>query len=252
MIGKLSGVLEYRADDHVLLDVRGVGYIVLCSDRTLASLPAVGTVLALYTDLIVREDLLQLFGFTSLQEKEWHRLLMSVQGVGAKASLAILSTLGPEGVSRAIALGDWNAVKSARGIGPKTAQRVVNELKDKAPKVMAMGGTLGLALGTQNAEPGVGEGVGEDANHVAGADDEAVVEGALSAGGAKGSAKVSAAASTAASRVSAQSDALSALSNLGYAPGEAAGAVAEAAGAAPEAETSVLIRAALKLLAPKG
>ena len=252
MIGKLSGVLEYRADDHVLLDVRGVGYIVFCSDRTLASLPAVGTVLALYTDLIVREDLLQLFGFTSLQEKEWHRLLMSVQGVGAKASLAILSTLGPEGVSRAIALGDWNAVKSARGIGPKTAQRVVNELKDKAPKVMAMGGTLGLALGTQNAEPGVGEGVGEDANHVAGADDEAVVEGALSAGGAKGSAKVSAAASTVASRVSAQSDALSALSNLGYAPGEAAGAVAEAAGAAPEAETSVLIRAALKLLAPKG
>lgn len=252
MIGKLSGVLEYSADDHVLLDVRGVGYIVFCSDRTLASLPAVGTVLALYTDLIVREDLLQLFGFTSLQEKEWHRLLMSVQGVGAKASLAILSTLGPEGVSRAIALGDWNAVKSARGIGPKTAQRVVNELKDKAPKVMAMGGTLGLALGTQNAEPGVGEGVGEDANHVAGADDEAVVEGALSAGGAKGSAKVSAAASTAASRVSAQSDALSALSNLGYAPGEAAGAVAEAAGAAPEAETSVLIRAALKLLAPKG
>ena len=252
MIGKLSGVLEYRADDHVLLDVRGVGYIVFCSDRTLASLPAVGTVLALYTDLIVREDLLQLFGFTSLQEKEWHRLLMSVQGVGAKASLAILSTLGPEGVSRAIALGDWNAVKSARGIGPKTAQRVVNELKDKAPKVMAMGGTLGLALGTQNAEPGVGEGVGEDANHVAGADDEAVVEGALSAGVAKGSAKVSAAASTAASRVSAQSDALSALSNLGYAPGEAAGAVAEAAGAAPEAETSVLILAALKLLAPKG
>jgi Holliday junction DNA helicase RuvA len=252
MIGKLSGVLEYRADDHVLLDVRGVGYIVFCSDRTLASLPAVGTVLALYTDLIVREDLLQLFGFTSLQEKEWHRLLMSVQGVGAKASLAIFSTLGPEGVSRAIALGDWNAVKSARGIGPKTAQRVVNELKDKTPKVMAMGGTLGLALGTQNAEPGVGEGVGEDANHVAGADDEAVVEGALSAGGAKGSAKVSAAASTAASRVSAQSDALSALSNLGYAPGEAAGAVAEAAGAAPEAETSVLIRAALKLLAPKG
>ena len=252
MIGKLSGVLEYRADDHVLLDVRGVGYIVFCSDRTLASLPAVGTVLALYTDLIVREDLLQLFGFTSLQEKEWHRLLMSVQGVGAKASLAILSTLGPEGVSRAIALGDWNAVKSARGIGPKTAQRVVNELKDKAPKVMAMGGTLGLALGTQNAEPGVGEGVGEDANHVAGADDEAVVEGVLSAGGATGSAKVSVAASTAASRVSAQSDALSALSNLGYAPGEAAGAVAEAAGAAPEAETSVLIRAALKLLAPKG
>ncbi|MDG1259209.1 MAG: Holliday junction branch migration protein RuvA, partial [Paracoccaceae bacterium] len=216
MIGKLSGVLEYRADDHVLLDVRGVGYIVFCSDRTLASLPAVGTMLALYTDLIVREDLLQLFGFTSLQEKEWHRLLMSVQGVGAKASLAILSTLGPEGVNRAIALGDWNAVKAARGIGPKTAQRVVNELKDKAPKVMAMGGTLGLALGTQTAEPGVGQG----ANQGAGADDDAGVEGAVSARVAKGSA--AAAASAADRRVSAQSEALSALSNLGYAPGEAA------------------------------
>lgn len=246
MIGKLSGVLEYRADDHVLLDVRGVGYIVFCSDRTLASLPAVGTMLALYTDLIVREDLLQLFGFTSLQEKEWHRLLMSVQGVGAKASLAILSTLGPEGVNRAIALGDWNAVKAARGIGPKTAQRVVNELKDKAPKVMAMGGTLGLALGTQTAEPGVGQG----ANQGAGADDDAGVEGAVSARVAKGSA--AAAASAADRRVSAQSEALSALSNLGYAPGEAASAVAEAAGAGPEAETSGLIRAALKLLAPKG
>mgnify|MGYP005989256307 FL=1 len=246
MIGKLSGVLEYRADDHVLLDVRGVGYIVFCSDRTLASLPAVGTMLALYTDLMVREDLLQLFGFTSLQEKEWHRLLMSVQGVGAKASLAILSTLGPEGVNRAIALGDWNAVKAARGIGPKTAQRVVNELKDKAPKVMAMGGTLGLALGTQTAEPGVGQG----ANQGAGADDDAGVEGAVSARVAKGSA--AAAASAEDRRVSAQSEALSALSNLGYAPGEAASAVAEAAGAAPEAETSGLIRAALKLLAPKG
>ena len=147
MIGKLSGVIDYRADDHVLLDVRGVGYIIFCSDRTLAALPLSGAAVALYTDLIVREDLLQLFGFTTLQEKEWHRLLMSIQGVGAKASLAILSTLGTEGVSRAIALGDWNAVKAARGIGPKTAQRVVNELKDKAPKVMAMGGGAGSGAG---------------------------------------------------------------------------------------------------------
>ena len=242
MIGKLSGLLEYRADDHVLLDVRGVGYIVFCSDRTLAALPAVGTAGALYTDLIVREDLLQLFGFTSLQEKEWHRLLMSVQGVGAKASLAILSTLGPEGVGRAIALGDWNAVKAARGIGPKSAQRVVNELKDKAPNVMAMGGTLGLAMGTHRAEPG----------EAAGSDDETDVEDGVARPGNQGAAVVSVAASAAASRVSAQSDALSALSNLGYAPGEAAGAVAQAASDAPEAETSALIRSALKLLAPKG
>ena len=89
---------------------------------------------------------MQLFGFTSLVEKEWHRLLTSVQGVGAKVSLAILSALGPDGVSRAIALGDWATVKAAKGVGPKTAQRIVLDLKDKAPSVMAMGGTVTDAL----------------------------------------------------------------------------------------------------------
>ena len=138
MIGKLSGRIDYRAEDHILLDVKGIGYLVYCSERTMMSLPGPGEAVALYTDLLVREDLLQLFGFSSLVEKEWHRLLMSVQGVGAKASLAILGALGADGVSRAIALGDWNAVKAAKGIGPKTAQRVVIELKDKAPSVMAM------------------------------------------------------------------------------------------------------------------
>ena len=116
MIGKLSGRIDYRAADHVLIDVRGVGYLVYVSDRTMAALPGVGEVVALYTDLVVREDLMQLFGFQTLVEKEWHRLLTSVQGVGAKASLAILGTLGPDGVSRAIALGDWNAVKAAKGL----------------------------------------------------------------------------------------------------------------------------------------
>lgn len=231
MIGKLSGMIDYRADDHVLLDVCGVGYILFCSDRTLAALPRPGVAAVLYTDLIVREDLLQLFGFTSLQEKEWHRLLMSIQGVGAKASMAILSALGTEGVSRAIALGDWNAVKAARGIGPKTAQRVVNELKDKAPKVMAMGGALDQTLG------------GQSAGSSATADDGLIEPLAGSVVAAPVVLKNSA---------SAQSDALSALSNLGYAPGDAAGAVAEAAGSMPDSVTSDLIRAALKLLAPKG
>ncbi|WP_457647416.1 Holliday junction branch migration protein RuvA, partial [Profundibacter sp.] len=92
MIGKISGRLEYRAGDHVLIDVRGVGYIVYVSDRTMATLPANGEALALFTDLLVREDNLQLFGFTTLLEKEWHRLLMGVQGIGAKASMAILGT----------------------------------------------------------------------------------------------------------------------------------------------------------------
>ena len=119
MIGRIAGRLDYKAADHVLIDVRGVGYVVFVTDRTLAALPGPGEAVALYTDLLVREDLLQLFGFRRLAEKEWHRLLMSVQGVGAKASLAILGALGADGVSRAIALGDWNAVKAASGIGPE-------------------------------------------------------------------------------------------------------------------------------------
>ncbi len=222
MIGRLAGRIDYRATDHVLLDVRGVGYLVYCTDRTLRALPGVGEHAALYTELLVRDDLLQLFGFTTLIEKEWHRLLMSVQGVGAKASLAILGTLGPEGVGRAIALGDWSSIKAAKGIGPKTAQRVVNELKDKAPEVMAMGA---------GAVPGVG---------VAVAADDDVIEAVAPAQPAPPPAGPGA-----------QAEALSALTNLGYAPGEAAGAVAQAAGDAPEAETPALIRAALKLLAPK-
>lgn len=221
MIGKLSGRIDYRGDDHVLLDVKGVGYIVYCSERTLMGLPGVGEAVALYTDLLVRDDLLQLFGFTSLVEKEWHRLLMSVQGVGAKASMAILGTLGPDGVSRAIALGDWNAVKAAKGIGPKTAQRVVNELKDKAPAVMAMsGGAAPEPVDVPEME---------------------VIETPVAT-------KPAAAAPSA----SAQAEALSALGNLGYAPGEAAAAVAQALGEQPELDTGGLIREALKLLAPKG
>lgn len=223
MIGKLSGRIDYRGEDHVLIDVRGVGYVVYCSERTLAALPGPGEAVALYTDLMVREDLLQLYGFTSLVEKEWHRLLLTVQGVGAKAALAIQGALGPEGVSRAIALGDWNAIKAAKGIGPKTAQRVVNELKDKAPTVMAMGA----------AKPAVVP---------AAADMDGVVEPI---------APVTAPAPSAVTdNGNAQAEALSALGNLGYGPGEAAGAVAQAAGDAPDADTATLIRAALKLLAP--
>ena len=119
MIGKISGRIDYRGSDHVLIDVRGVGYVVYVSQRTMAGLPGPGEAVALYTDLLVQETNLQLFGFTTLLEKEWYRLLVTVQGVGAKASMAILSALGPEGVSRAIALGDWNAVKAAQGVGPK-------------------------------------------------------------------------------------------------------------------------------------
>ncbi len=225
MIGRIAGRLLYRAEDHVLVDVRGVGYLVHVSSRTMAALPGEGEAVALYTDLLVREDNLQLFGFTSLVEKEWHRLLMGVQGIGAKASMAILGALGADGVSRAIALGDVNAIKAARGVGPKTAQRIVIELKDKAPGVMAMGG-VGGAGGAVEVAP---EAPPEDM----------VIEPAATPAAAPGN-------------QAAQSEALSALSNLGYAPAEAAAAVAEAAQGAPEADTAALIRAALRLLAPKG
>lgn len=225
MIGKLAGRIEYKGTDHVMLDVRGVGYIVHCSDRTLAALPGVGEAAALFTELLVREDLMQLMGFTTLLEKEWYRLLVTVQGVGAKAAMAILGTLGPDGTGRAIALGDWAAVKAAPGVGPKIAQRVVNELKDKAPGVMALGGTLSAAQGSVAAAP-----------------DDDVIE--VPAAPAVKPAPQSTA--------SAQSAALSALSNLGYSPAEAASAVATAAGEAPDAAEAALIRAALKLLAPKG
>jgi Holliday junction DNA helicase RuvA len=232
MIGKVTGRMEYRTEDHVLIDVAGVGYLVYCSDRTLAGLPGPGNVVALYTDMVVREDLMQLYGFPTLLEKEWHRLLMGVQGVGAKASLAILGALGAEGVSRAIMLGDINAIKAAKGIGPKTAQRVVIELKDKAPGVMAMGGTLAAAMGTAPA--------------VAAADGEVLDDTPAPA-----PRKVAAPARPSGS-AAAQSDALSALTNLGYSPGDAAGAVARAAADAPEADAAALIRAALRALAPKG
>lgn len=226
MIGWLSGRLAERAADHVVIDVRGVGYVVYCSERTLAGLPEVGGPVALHTDLLVREDLLQLFGFATRVEREWHRLLMSVQGVGAKAAMAILGALGADGVGRAVALGDQTAIRAAKGIGPKTAQRVVIELKDKAPAVMAMGAEEpGGALRAPASAP---------AEPVAQSPTGATARAPVAGGGA------------------AQAAALSALANLGYAPGDAAAAVAEAAGAEPEAGEAALIRAALRLLAPKG
>ncbi|WP_292291111.1 Holliday junction branch migration protein RuvA [Marivita sp.] len=222
MIGRIAGRIDYRAPDHVLIDVGGLGYLVHCSERTLQALPAAGEHTALYTDLVVREDLMQLVGFTTLVEKEWHRLLTGVQGVGTKASLAILGSLGPDGVARAVALGDWNAVKVAKGIGPKTAQRVVNELKDRAAEVMAMGGPGGGA----QAAPGV-------------------------TGDTDSMPSATSASPPPEAGTNAQAEALSALTNLGYGPGDGAAAVARVAGDNPGADTAVLIRSALKILAPK-
>lgn len=225
MIGRISGRLEMRGADHVLIDTGGVGYVVYCSERTLAALPAPGEAVALYTELVVREDLLQLFGFRTLAEREWHRLLTSVQGVGARGGLAILGTLGAEGLGRALSLGDAAAIRAAPGIGPKIAQRLVLELRAKAPAVMAMGGA--------GAAPAVAEAaIAEAPAPVARAAAPVVL------GEAAGDAQ-------------AQADALSALVNLGYGQGEAAAAIAEAAEAGG-GDAAGLIRAALRRLAPKG
>lgn len=225
MIGRLAGTVIARGGDHVLLDVRGVGYVVHVSERTLAALPGPGAAAVLYTELLVREDLLQLFGFLTPVEKEWHRLLTTVQGVGAKAALAILGSLGADGVSRAIALGDAAAIRRAPGVGPKLAQRVTLELRDKAPAVMALAGSLDSVLETDT--------------------DPAPANDAPAARPAPRRAKAADD-----GRAQAQADALSALTNLGYGPSEAAQAVAQAAEG--ETETPALIRAALRLLAPKG
>lgn len=232
MIGRIAGVILHRARDQVLIDVHGVGYIVHVSERTAASLPPAGQPVALYTELQVREDLLQLFGFQTLLDKEWHRLLIGVQGVGAKASLSILGTLGAEGLARAIAMGDWSSVRKAQGVGPKLAQRVVLELKEKAPAIMALGGDL-----TVDAGGAIGAGI-EPAPAAALPSTSAEVK-EHAATDVPGTARVAA-------------DALSALTNLGYAYSEAAAAVAETQANAPEADMATLIRTSLRSLAPKG
>jgi Holliday junction DNA helicase RuvA len=137
MIGRLSGRMVHRGADHVMIDVGGVGYVVQVSARTSAELPALGEAAVLWTETVVREDLLALIGYQTAEEVEWHRLLTSVQGVGSKAALAILGALGPDGLARSVALSDWSAVKAAPGVGLKIAQRVVNELKGKGPAALA-------------------------------------------------------------------------------------------------------------------
>jgi holliday junction DNA helicase RuvA len=232
VIGRVAGRLLYRAQDHVLIDVRGVGYLVHVSDRVMAGLPRNGEAVALFTELQVREDGWTLFGFPTLVEKEWHRLLLTVQGVGAKVSLALLGALGPDSLGRAIALGDWATLARAKGVGPRTAQRIVNELREKAPVVMAMAGLVGATTATSHALDAEEAEVIEVPEVPA----EAPKPGRRRAADGQGMA---------------QAEALSALGNLGYGPGEAVQAVARAAESQPQAGTPELIRAALRLLAPK-
>lgn len=205
MIGKLKGVVDAFGEDWVLLDVNGVCYEVHCSPRTLASLPQVGEATTVAIETHVREDQIKLFGFATDAERAWFRLLQSVQGVGAKVALAVLGTLSPQDLANAVALQDKAQVARSPGVGPKVAQRIVSELKDKIPN-MVLSGQPGAAIAEVGATPP------PDAPAAA--------------------------------------DAVSALTNLGYAHAQAAAAVAAAQRkAGDESETAELIRLGLKELA---
>ncbi len=200
MIGKLKGRIEETGADHLIVDVGGVGYLVQASSRTLSRVGGVGEAIVLFIETVVREDAIRLFGFLSAEEREWFRLLQSVQGVGAKVALALLATLAPDELAQAIILQDKSAVARTPGIGPKLAQRIVAELKDKvgslaAPVAIPVGGMVRAPRGIA-------------------------------------------------------AEAASALVNLGYSVGDAAGAIASAIAAlGSEAKLDALIRAALRQLA---
>jgi Holliday junction DNA helicase RuvA len=195
MIAKLRGLLDTFGADHAVIDVQGVGYLVSASTRTLSALGAIGDEVTLHTEMQVSQDAIRLIGFASAEEREWFRLLTSVQGVGARVALGILSALAPDELQRSVLSGDKAMVSRAQGVGPKLAQRIVNELKDKVG---------GIALA-----PSDGGGLAQPSGFSA--------------------------------------DAVSALLNLGFRPGEASAAVAAAEkelGA--ELSLDALVRSALK------
>jgi holliday junction DNA helicase RuvA len=204
MIGKLKGTVDAIGEAHAIIDVGGVGYEVQASARTLRAL-SLGQEVSLAIETHVREDAIRLFGFTSEIERAWFRNLQTIQGVGSKVALGVLGTLGPQDLANAIALQNWAAVEQAPGVGKKLAQRIVAELKDKAPAL--------------------------------------TVAGLAAPNGAKKGASAALAGDAAA-------EAISALTNLGYQPGQASQAVAVAVHELGEAvDTAKLIRRGLKELA---
>lgn len=194
MIAKLRGLLDSFGTDHAVIDVQGVGYLVAASSRTLSALGALGDEVVLHTEMQVSADAIRLIGFATREERDWFRNLTSVQGVGSRVALAILSALTPDELHRAVMSGDKAMVARAQGVGPKLAQRIVNELKDKVG---------GIVLGGETAvSPAPG-------SHSA--------------------------------------DAVSALLNLGFRPGEASAAVAHAERElGGEASLDALVRTALR------
>ncbi|MEM6811854.1 MAG: Holliday junction branch migration protein RuvA [Pseudomonadota bacterium] len=151
MISKLSGILDSVSQDSLILDVNGVGYQVFCSNATLSNSGQTGEPLSLLIETQVREDYIHLFGFRSEAEQEWFRLLISVQGVGAKAALKILTVCPVDQLGFAIAAGDKAAVQRADGVGPKLAARIITELKDKAGKMDLSAKPKGVQIASPSA-----------------------------------------------------------------------------------------------------
>lgn len=215
MIGKLTGRVDDIAEDHVILDVSGVGYLVFASARTLAALPARGGSMSLLTETHVREDHIHLYGFATAAERVWFKTLTTVQGVGVKMAMAILSALAPEQILTAIAAQDKKALTVVSGVGPKLAERIVTELKSKAVQLGAAG--FAIAAGhSENAAPNAA---------------------------AKTALKINA------PTRSVLEDALSALVHLGYGRSEAFTVLMQLQQAAPEAKLDQLIRDGLRELA---
>lgn len=156
MIAKLKGLLDTSGEDFAIVDVNGVGYLVHASTRTLQQMPGVGEAVMLHIETVVREDAITLFGFIDILERDMFRLLTSVQGVGAKVGLAVLSTLAPNELQNAIAAQDKTAVSRTKGVGPKVASRIVLELKDKVTGLVFK--PQGVQMGAGGAEPAPVEG----------------------------------------------------------------------------------------------
>lgn len=152
MIARLSGTLAETAADHLVIDVNGVGYLAYASARTLSAIGPIGGSVLLLTEMQVREDAITLFGFGSAAERDWFRLLTGVQGVGGRVALAILSVLDPNDLSRAIAAGDKAMIARANGVGPKLAQRIAMELRDKTGGVALGPGAAPAPAGSSTAD----------------------------------------------------------------------------------------------------
>jgi Holliday junction DNA helicase RuvA len=157
MIAKLKGRLDSTGIDHAIIDVGGVGYLVGASSRTLAALGPVGEAVTIHTEMLVAEDSIRLVGFARAEERDWYRLLTHVQGVGSRVALAILSALEPLELHRAVAMGDKAMIARANGVGPKLAQRIVNELKDKIGATpvggpVGVGGAVAMPVGSMSAD----------------------------------------------------------------------------------------------------